>query len=57
MAKIPGPETEDASGQLRVRMPRSIHTALIEEAKAEGVSLNQLILSKITFQLRAMVRE
>lgn len=55
LAKLPGPKSEadDPSGQLRVRMPRSIHAALIEEAKAEGVSLNQLILSKISFQLRA----
>lgn len=59
MAGLPGVHgkepADDASGQLRVRMPRSIHAALIEEAKAEGVSLNQLILSKISFQLRATV--
>lgn len=55
LAGLPGPKSneEEASGQLRVRMPRSIHAALIEEAKVEGVSLNQLILSKISFQLRA----
>lgn len=58
MASLPGVQghepADEASGQ-RVRMPRSIHAALIEEAKAEGVSLNQLILSKISFQLRARV--
>jgi hypothetical protein len=43
------------SGQLRVRMPRSIHAALIDEAEAEGVSLNQLIVSKLAVQLRACV--
>ncbi|MEX0713752.1 MAG: toxin-antitoxin system HicB family antitoxin [Pirellulales bacterium] len=53
LAALPGARSGDVpSGQLRVRMPRSIHAALIEEAKAEGVSLNQLILSKISFQLR-----
>lgn len=58
LAKLPGPksDSDDPSGQLRVRMPRSIHAALIEEAKAEGVSLNQLILSKVSFQLRATTR-
>jgi hypothetical protein len=55
MGSLPGAKKEeDASGQLRVRMPRSIHAALIEEAEAEGVSLNQLILSKISLQLRAL---
>ena len=56
MATLPGPKKNDqeASGQLRVRMPRSIHSALIAEAEAEGVSLNQLILSKISLQLRAL---
>jgi hypothetical protein len=55
LAALPGPKgiEGEPSGQLRVRMPRSIHAALIEEASAEGVSLNQLILSKISFQLRA----
>ncbi|MDD2234890.1 MAG: toxin-antitoxin system HicB family antitoxin [Desulfitobacteriaceae bacterium] len=41
---IPEPSTEDFSGQLRVRMPKSLHRTLSEMAKEENVSLNQLIL-------------
>ena len=41
---IPEPNTEDFSGQLRVRMPKSLHRSLSQIAKEENVSLNQLIL-------------
>src|SRR5487761_1130873 len=41
-----------ASGQTMVRMPRSLHAALLAEAEAEGVSLNQLCVSKLAMQLR-----
>lgn len=42
---IPEPASpEDFSGQLRVRMPKSLHRALSEKAKDENVSLNQLII-------------
>lgn len=44
-----------ANGKILVRLPRSIHAALLVEAKAEGVSLNQLILAKLAMQLRAVV--
>jgi hypothetical protein len=39
----PPPEdaTADYSGQLRVRLPRSLHERLSRLATAEGVSLNQ----------------
>ncbi|OPY59184.1 MAG: HicB family protein [Pelotomaculum sp. PtaU1.Bin035] len=40
---IPEPTTDDFSGQLRVRMPKSLHRALSEKAKEENVSLNQYI--------------
>jgi antitoxin HicB len=33
----------DASGQWRQRVPKTLHTRLIERAKAEGVSLNSLV--------------
>lgn len=45
----------EVSGQLRVRMPKSVHAALIKEAETEGVSLNQLIVSKLSVQLRACI--
>ena len=38
-----------------VRLARSVHAALLAEAKAEGVSLNQLCLSKLVAQLRAVM--
>lgn len=44
-----------ANGAISVRLPRSIHAALLAEAKAEGVSLNQLCLSKLATQLRTVV--
>src|SRR5260370_29697565 len=43
-----------ANGAISVRLPRSVHAALLAEAKAEGVSLNQLCLSKLVAQLRAV---
>jgi hypothetical protein len=44
-----------ANGAISVRLPRSVHAALLAEAQAEGVSLNQLCLSKLVTQLRAVV--
>jgi hypothetical protein len=44
-----------ANGAISVRLPRSVHAALLAEAEAEGVSLNQLCLSKLVAQLRAVV--
>jgi hypothetical protein len=44
-----------ANCAISVRLPRSVHAALLAEAKAEGVSLNQLCLSKLVAQLRAVI--
>ena len=44
---IPEPANEDYSGQLRVRMPKSLHRALSEKAREEKVSLNQLIIYQL----------
>ncbi len=33
--------------QISVRVPDSLHLELLEEAKKEGVSLNQLCLTKL----------
>ena len=59
---LPHPPVKDfvemvahANGAISVRLPRSVHAALLAEAKAEGVSLNQLCLSKLVAQLRAVV--
>ena len=41
---IPEPrELDDFSGKFVVRVPRSLHRELVEQAKREGVSLNQCV--------------
>lgn len=37
----------DYSGQLRLRLPRSLHERLGKQASLEGVSLNQLLVALI----------
>ncbi len=41
-------ELEEYSGKLNLRIPRSLHRALKKEAEAEGVSLNQFMLYKLS---------
>lgn len=43
------------SGKFLLRLPKSLHAALQAEAEAEGVSLNQLALSKLAVGLRQAV--
>jgi predicted HicB family RNase H-like nuclease len=38
-----------------LRLPKSVHTALIREAEQEGTSLNQLCVAKLSAQLAAVV--
>jgi predicted HicB family RNase H-like nuclease len=52
MEVLQGPVSADHSGNFMVRGPRSLHAALIAEANAEGVTLNQLCISKLSMQLR-----
>lgn len=45
---IPEPQqTQEYSGQFRVRLPKSLHRRLSEIAEKEGVSLNQLVLNSL----------
>lgn len=44
-----------ANGAISVRLPRSVHAALLAEAETEGVSLNQLCVAKLVAQLRTVV--
>jgi hypothetical protein len=62
MNRLPSPPvkevhdlTASANGAISVRLPRSVHAALLAEARAEGVSLNQLCVSKLVAQLRSVV--
>ena len=40
---VPEPVTDEFSGQLRIRIPKTLHRTLAERAKEEKVSLNQYI--------------
>jgi predicted RNase H-like HicB family nuclease len=43
--EIPEPSSEDLySGKILTRTPKSLHKKLIDKAKEEGVSLNQLVV-------------
>jgi len=46
--------TPKKSGKFVVRMPRSLHAALEAEAEREGVSLNQLVVAKLSMQMSQM---
>jgi len=45
---IAEPVDNSYSGQLRIRIPKSLHKSLSERAKQEKVSLNQYILHKLS---------
>jgi predicted HicB family RNase H-like nuclease len=47
--------TPKKSGKFMVRLPRSLHAALDAEAKEEGVSLNQLVVTKLALQMSRLV--
>ncbi len=42
---IPEPTSTKYSGEIRVRMPPSLHQALAQRAACEGVSLNQYMVT------------
>jgi len=43
------------SGRFVVRLPKTLHAALEQEAVAEGTSLNQLVLAKLAARLSTLV--
>jgi predicted HicB family RNase H-like nuclease len=43
------------SGRFVVRLPKTMHAALEQEAAAEGTSLNQLVLAKLAARLSTLV--
>jgi predicted HicB family RNase H-like nuclease len=48
-SRIPAPHLQPVySGQLRLRMPRSLHQAMAARADQEGVSLNTLALTYLS---------
>lgn len=54
-AGVPAGKLASANGRILVRLPRTLHAALLAEAEAEGVSLNQLCLAKLAVQLQARI--
>ena len=47
--EIPEPSSlDDYSGQFKLRIPKSLHKALAEHSKAEGISMNQYCLYLLT---------
>src|SRR5205807_464596 len=47
--------TPKKSGRFVVRLPQSLHAALEREAEKEGVSLNQLVVAKLSAQLASLL--
>jgi len=56
---VPEPERDELlpSGKWVQRVPRSLHQKLVKMAKAEGVSLNQLVTSMLSEQSSARAIE
>ncbi|MEW6273541.1 MAG: type II toxin-antitoxin system HicB family antitoxin [Bacillota bacterium] len=46
--EVPEPVDEAYSGRILVRAPKSLHRALAERAREEGVSLNQFIVYQLS---------
>ena len=47
--QLPKPtESIDYSGQIRVRMPKTLHSSLAQKAKKEGVSLNTWMITLLS---------
>jgi predicted HicB family RNase H-like nuclease len=54
--EVTAPAEKEYNGSISLRVPKSIHRSLVKEAQTEGVSLNQLILTKIAVTLYDMTR-
>lgn len=46
-----GERAKPRSGKILVRIPKSLHSHLAAEAAREGVSLNQLMVAKLSIPL------
>jgi hypothetical protein len=54
---IEGATPKKKSGKFIVRLPVTLHAALEAEAKDEGVSLNQLVVTKLAIRLSKLVAQ
>ena len=51
---IPEPDSmNDYSGQFKLRMPKSLHRALAERSRQEGISMNQFCLYLLSSRVNA----
>ena len=55
LPRTAGEPADSYSGKTVLRMPASLHAALAAEAEVEGVSLNQLLVTKLSVQLSSAV--
>jgi transcriptional regulator with XRE-family HTH domain len=54
---LPEAETDKKySGSIPLRVPKSLHRTLFEEANAEAISINQLVLAKISVSLSEIIK-
>jgi predicted HicB family RNase H-like nuclease len=51
---VEGATPKQKSGKFMVRLPKTLHAALEAEAADEGVSLNQLVVTKLAMSLSKM---
>jgi antitoxin HicB len=54
-AKAPASDTEQPSGKIMLRLPRSLHADLARLAAMEDVSLNQLMVSLLSARAASLV--
>jgi predicted HicB family RNase H-like nuclease len=52
---VAGATPKKKSGRFVVRLPVSLHAALEREAEVEGVSLNQLVVAKLSASLGSLL--
>lgn len=57
---LPEPDVRSSraeySGKFVVRVPKSLHAALVAEAEREGISLNQLVVVKLAVHMAGSVQ-
>jgi predicted HicB family RNase H-like nuclease len=57
MNELPDPPVrplpKEYSGKFNVRIPKALHAELVVEASEQGVSLNQLVVTKLARRLQA----
>lgn len=50
-------DIDDYSGEYKLRMPKSLHKTLVENARTEGISMNQYCLYLLSMNCNQMIRK